>query len=432
MKKIIHGLFLLPILMLAALAVQAQDVPFYIHFFNNFYLQNPAMAGSAGYPVAYLTHHQQVIGDFADAPQHTSLSFNSPINKSRSSFGANIYNFKRGIMQNNGMYVSLAHRVDLGINHHLSMGFSAGFSMQNFNSSQLSSEDIETLQVMSRYGNKTYADGQFGLIYQIGYLQLGAVLPKLFNSVSPYGQTQVRELTPLKNRLFTASYSYYFSNDWMVQPFVIYRDFEYENKGFEFNGTVTYKDKFWVGGAYRQNYGAGLMFGMKAKDKISIGFGYKMTGKQQTNIANPAYEIQIGYHFGKKKQPKPVAPAVTPIYNPLKNPTIPTNPVDAETDKIIKSIKTMPQGNSDSPYELQTNIYVVVGSFRNQQYAQALTYKLNREDMDAKMGFNSNNQTYYVYILETKDRTEAIEKVKMTRSIVGFEKAWILKIVNEE
>ena len=413
---------------MAAVAPKAQDTPFYIHFFNNFYLQNPAMAGAAGHPVLFLTHHQQIIGDFQEAPQHTSLSFNSPINKSKTSFGANVYTFKRGIIQNNGGYVSLAHRIDFGIKHHLSMGFSGGISLQNFNVSQLSTEDIETLQTLNRYGNQTYPDGQFGMVYQLGNLQLGAVLPKLFSTASPYQQNQARELVPLKNRLFSISYSHYFSNDWMMQPFVIYRDFEYETKGVEANLTLTYRDKFWMGGAYRQNYGAGFMFGMKAND-LSFSFGYKMTGKQEVNIANPAYEIQIGYHFGKKKT-APVPPPVTPIYNPLRTPTVPVQ-TDPEADKIAKAMKTVLQGDSGHPLELQTDLYVVVGSFKNQQYAQALTYKLNREDMDAKMGFNSTNQLYYVHLLETKDRNEAIEKIKMLRRLPGFENAWMLKVVEE-
>ncbi|MBC8112335.1 MAG: PorP/SprF family type IX secretion system membrane protein [Verrucomicrobia bacterium] len=421
----------LPIVICMCLFLQgafAQDIPFYVHFFNNFYPQNPAFAGNAGYPVFFFTHHRQQIGGIEDAPQHNSLVFNAPLGNSRTSWGGSVYSFSRSLLKTNGAYLSLAHRVDMGLNHFFQMGISGGMASFGVNSTNLEAEDIESLVIANRFNNQISPDGQFGFLYQIGHLQMSAALPKLFRSVTTIAQDDVKEIYPMRNRLYTVSYQYYASQDWMVQPFVIYRDFEY-SKGIEVSGSVTYRDHFWAGASYRQNYGSAFMFGMK-KDKISVGFAYKFSTANDFNISNPAYELQIGLHLGKKHKGKfPKQVAIIDEVPEIAKQTITEKPV-ADTKKIAENIRTIRQGESNNPLEMQAvNYFVVVGSFANKQYAQAFTYKMRRENFDAQMGFNSNNQKYYVYVMKSEDKEEASQELEKARNQAGIADTWLLKVI---
>ena len=80
----------------------SQEVPLYLHTFNNLYLQNPSMAGLDGHGIIYLTAYKQIIADRDDAPQYGTLTFHSPIKNSRSALGGAVSYFKRSFLNTVG------------------------------------------------------------------------------------------------------------------------------------------------------------------------------------------------------------------------------------------------------------------------------------------------------------------------------------------
>jgi type IX secretion system PorP/SprF family membrane protein len=413
---------------------QAQDVPFYLHFFNNFYPQNPAFAGNTGYPVAYLTYHRQVIGTVSDAPRHAALTFDSPIKRERNAWGATVYSFNRSILVSTGGYLTYAQQVRLGVDHFARLGISLGANYFGVNTSDLSTDDITTLQVINRYNKTVSPDGQLGLLYQIGYLQIGATLPKLFRSAAAQGNDQARELYPLRNQMYSLSYQFYINPDWLFHPYIIYRNFEYETGGAEVNGTLTYHDQVWAGASYRQDYGAAFMVGLR-KNLLSVGFGYKLSNQQQNLAPTPAYEIQVGLHLGKRRLPPVVAaapPAPVRRQAPVTKSEVPVIKGDTALEKIIRSIQTVRQGYSNNPLEMEANYFLVVGSFRSKQNAQSYTYQLRRDERNAQLGYNTTNQMHYVFLYQTDERDMVAKIILELRKQSGFENAWLLRIIKEE
>ena len=422
-------------LLLAALAMcataAAQNIPPYVHSFGNLYLENSAAAGINGYPVVYLTYHKQVIRNIEGTPEHASVSFHSPISGGRSSFGTNVSYFRQGIQQTSNAYATFAHRLEFGGEQSLQLGVSGGFFYNSLNTNGLSDAELAD-PVLANVNRKFLADIRFGMVYQLKNLQIGASLPRLL----PYygtatGQERVTPgFKPLKNYTVHAAYRIHASPDVIIHPMVLYRKYEYQDKGFfEFNGLVNYKDAFWLGGAYRQEYGMFLTAGVKAQERLSIGYAYKLSNNQMAGYGNPAHEIQLGIHLGKKPA---LAAKTLPAFRPLRGKTIRTAALKVKLDTNIR-METVRRTVEPAvnPLEMDVDIYLVVGSFRYVNNAKAYTADLQRQGLPAKMGFNTAKQLHYVYVFNSTNERDVRAEVYKLRRREGFKKAWMLRVVQE-
>jgi type IX secretion system PorP/SprF family membrane protein len=443
------------VLLFWGLRLSAQDAPIYhIHSFNNQFFQNPSFAGSENHAIFYLTYHKQLIGVLPNSPEHTSLTFHSPIHNSNSSLGFRFSNFRRSFLTTTGLTGSYAFRLnfDPQLNHHLNFGLSIGLLLNSFDAEILTEADPA---IINRNNNKLRPDGQFGISYQYKNLQLGASFPKLFKSVSAINTTIFETTTPFKNLLFTAGYNIPLTKEFSFKPLVTYRIFEYEqNSGLEINGTFNYKQNVWFGASYRERYGLAFVFGIKLKNSASVSYAYKVPNSKTYNYANPAHEIQIALHLPHKQitqniakndtlapatkvdtviakieDKKPDSSIIKKTDTTLTLPPQNTGEINPVHLKPLSSDKerSVVQGKEDN--DLPTSNYIVVGSFQYEKNAKSFTNLLRSETYDARIGFNSVNQRYYVFLYNSENLPVTRAELEKIRSIAGFEDAWILKIV---
>jgi outer membrane protein OmpA-like peptidoglycan-associated protein len=70
--------------------------------------------------------------------------------------------------------------------------------------------------------------------------------------------------------------------------------------------------------------------------------------------------------------------------------------------------------------------YVVIGAFRYHRNAMRFTNHATRDlQLNAKYQMNQNRKLYYVYVLSTPDRTEAIAEARRLRSSSEFRDTWV-------
>ena len=69
--------------------------------------------------------------------------------------------------------------------------------------------------------------------------------------------------------------------------------------------------------------------------------------------------------------------------------------------------------------------YVVIGAFSIQQNAVKFTSKASRLNMDAKYEMNQNRQLYYVYVLTTNDKQQAIDEALRLRKDSPYNDTWV-------
>ena len=444
-KKLTHSLLLsLFYFFNALLPALAQDAPlYYIHAYNNQFFQNPAFAGSEGGAVFFLNYHKQLIGILPNSPEHTSLTFHSPLRNSNSAVGFRVSTFRRSFLNTTGASGSYAFKLnfDPARNHFLRLGLSLGFLLNSFDADLLSESDPA---LINRLNNKLRPDGQFGIHYQFRDFQLGAALPQLFKSVSAQNTAIFETTSPFKNILLTAGYSFGLTQQLTFKPLLTYRLFEYEqHSGYELNGTFNFENKVWFGASYRESYGLAITFGIKFKGTVSVSYAYKVPDAQTYNYANPAHEIQIGLFLPRKQaalavekeEEKPLPKPDTLIARQPQKPidTLP-KPPDIKPADIPPATtpieRTVVQGKEEN--DLPTSNYIVVGSFQYEKNARSFSNVLRNEKYEAQVGFNSVNQRHYVYLYHSDDLPATRAELNKIRAKTGFEEAWILKVIQSK
>ncbi|MBC8109990.1 MAG: type IX secretion system membrane protein PorP/SprF [Verrucomicrobia bacterium] len=467
--------------------VQAQDAPlYYIHAFNNLFLQNPATAGINNHASFYLTYHRQEVGVPENLPEHTSLAFHAPIANTQSAFGANVYNFRRSFLNTTGATIAYSYKVSFGKNQILRFGLSGGVQSNGFDQALLEEGDPV---VINRYNNRIRPEGQFGIFYQLGNLGIGAGLPTLFRTPRVNDNSLIDEKSPFRNSLFTATYDWHINKSFTFKPLVTYRSFEFDDlSGLEASGTFIFNEQFWAGASYREKYGMAVLAGISLKNAFSVSYAYKIPDAKTNNYANPAHEIQLVLHLKRKQLKKPdfvdnpVSEGDSLLAKTEKKEPIKTEkeenkkePIIVKTEEKKEPEKNMPEEketvqtedpaektkipeikepetkepDSEQPQtrgtvinpkdvriatkgntanDLDVNNYVVLGSFSYEKNAKSYTNTLRSETYNARIGYNSTNQKHYVYVFTSDNLPESLVELDKVRAVAGFEEAWILKI----
>lgn len=449
---------------LAATALPAQvmgpNPNYYFHTFNNLYQLNPAMAGSNDELTTFLTYHQQVISGFDDAPRHLSLTADAPLGKRQlSSFGANLYTFRRSILQTSGLSGTFARKFIIGgkKSHTLRLGVSAGFLHNSINPDGLNLAD----PAIARLNGRIVPDVSVGANYQLKQFQFGVAFPRVVStSVRADGDRTVSaaKFSPLGNQLFYFLYDFEINKSWAVRPMVVYRSFSDAFSGLELNARVLYNQKVWAGLAYRQGLGTAAYLGFKSK-KLSFGYAYKMSNSNPYGYSNPAHELQLGAYWGKLKKKKNLyvhkarfnkasdvaagkpgktakkAGAETGAKSMAKASPPPKMPEAKPSEDASYKLTVETVRRGDLPDDMISGSYLVASAFGNVQDAQKEVLRLKsgtyggKKYDNAKIGYNSTKNLYYVYLF-SGGMEEVMSQCNELRTKKGFEKAAVLKITN--
>ena len=288
------------VIILCSNVSSAQKIPLYTQYFTNPYIYNPAYAGLEGRSVFTLTHRRQWVG-ITDAPVTSNFVYHTAL-KGGVNLGVNVTQDEAGIFKTSSGLLTFGYTVGLGWNHFLSFGISGGAA---FNSIDLSSGvNVNDPALSSVLDNNTSLEGNAGIAYHIGNLNLGFALPRLFNTATYATESfDTGEFDALSNYILTANYMVYFGmGSHVFEPYLLYRSYQGYESQFEAGAIFQFNDLFWVGGNYRQNYGYAGLVGLKLKSSLSIGYAYEVPANKVSGVNTVTHEIQISFSLGKKNK----------------------------------------------------------------------------------------------------------------------------------
>lgn len=281
-----------------------QDPQFTQYMFNNLFV-TPAYAGVDGFTQVTVFHRSQWLGyqsSFGDggAPTTQLLSFNTPIHKIKSGFGAYITNDRLGPQTN--MEAQLMFAYHLGIkDSKLSIGVKAGvFSMAIDDTHYRYIQEGDPLIVDGRE-SQVRPDLGLGFFYRAEKYYIGAGVNHLLRSEFDFGQSPARNA--LENHLhLTAGYYYEMNFDVKLNPTVLVKT-DFKEYSFDLGIIATLKDKMWAGLSFRQSEAANVLLGYSfLKDQsLRLGYAIDVVVKDQEAKENFSHELMVSYQL-------PVAP----------------------------------------------------------------------------------------------------------------------------
>ena len=441
--------------------LQAQQNLMYSHYFLNPFLYNPSFVAPDGYAELYLNYRNQWAG-IEGAPATGTISVHLPMNY-KAAFAFTGYQDKAGVLKTTSGMLTFAYQIHLGSrasdNHKIGFGLSAGMMSTSIGPGNVNTSDPVI-------GRTSSFDGQFGMHYQLKNLKIAFAIPRLFRTyVASQQGFNKPGLEQIKTTITSVSYNIKFGNRITVEPIATYRTYGNTTGQFEGLGVLRIDNVAWVGGSYRQDYGATAFVGMNIKDKIKLGYAYEFATNQINTFGSGTHELQLVLRLGKKKFSKPQSNnegqskqqlAIVSTANVQEEPQPEKeNIVQDEVNKVSteeapreeivqrsieRQIAQPPLPSDDeqkmeavkslSGEGLQIGHYVVVGAFRSVENAKSYMRTLKRTGYPADIAYHPQKQYYVVHM----NKASTIEEARRLRdkyrqmSHYSLRDTWILSI----
>lgn len=295
-------------LVLAGLAVSAQqDAHFTQYMFNSVYL-TPAAAGASGVTEATAIHRSQWLGyesSFNDgtAPTSQLVSFSAPIHRLKSGFATYILNDRLG--PQNNLEVQTMYAYHLGIRENkLSFGIKLGIYSQtlDFNKYRLIQPndplliDPVTGQLRTGRMSQIKPDLGLGVMYRTEKYYAALGFNHLLRSEFDFGVSQRNALANHMN--FTAGYFYDVNFDLQINPTVLVKT-DFNEFSVDIGVLATLRNTMWGGLSFRSGEAANLLLGYSfLKDKsLRLGYAIDVVVKDRAAKENFSHEILLTYQL---------------------------------------------------------------------------------------------------------------------------------------
>ncbi len=467
MKSIVKIIITGAIVLMGAVNIQAQQVPFYSQYFFNPFVYNPAFTGVRGEIQGFLSHRNQWTG-LQGAPITTAVTLEGPIMGDKAGIGANIYSDQTDILRRTGAKFSYSYAVDINSDHRLRFGLALGMLSNNIDYNRASVEDLADPNLFSTSQNKSGLDADFGIGYYWDALEVGIAVPQLFGNNLEYNQVdndQVVNYGITRHYLLTAKYSYEIDDTWAVYPMFVSRFTPNTPFQFDFSAMGSWNELIWLGGTYKHEYAIGVNAGFKINDKLFVSYSYDIITADIKDFAGSSSEFMVGYTFGtSKKQKEEEARQRQEMKNEIDSLSNKLKETQEQTDKNTEAIDSLgteleqvkeevekaaeqlesgaagqapiiaPPTSKENDFSsdfldnagnpLTTGFYIVVGSYSEQKLARQSKKKyINAGFPDSDVLYNITNKFYNVYLSFTKDEEEARRNLRNARS--EYPDAWL-------
>ena len=435
--KVIIFFLLIPQLLLA------QYTSFNLYPVNPLII-NPAFTGVHGRSEVLLNYRQQWLG-IEDAPTVSTFLFDKALSP-QISLGLQAKRTEQGAIHTNQGNLLFAYRVLLGERSSLNFGLAGGISSTGL--SRNSTYNPADPAIQSLPIGDIRPDLRFGTNLYFRGFNLGISFTEMIPN-RPFGGILADEadLKFYENYIVNLDYKFDFNSmPFAIQPFGIYYQDKYLGVHYEAGTILHYDDLVYLGGLYRQGYGAGIVAGLHFKD-FRLGYGYELASSMVNQIGQGSHEVQLSFRFGKKTTAKKTETPQFAQQNPEPElePMSPEKPEEKETKKQETREKEVTQDQTpvtlleeapehavyysgNHPNELPAGFYVIAGAFDNLENARKNANTYSRDGIFAATGFNSERKLFFVYVY----RSDNLEKTKIARGDYRkkamLKDAWLLEI----
>jgi len=457
----------LSIAMLFSIDSFGQDQPLYNQFYFNPYLYNPSYLIDEGFE-ANVAYRRQWI-NVAGAPEIGSINLQySP--KSRLAFGLSVQSESAVALVTNTAYFTTGYTIPIGGNQSIKIGLSIGALQNTLDFDEIARSSDPSIfadpAIANAVDNTYYFASQLGINYQNDRLKIGFAFPKFFDNTA-ISNERINEPSFDQLQQFIASLSYDFAlgQDMSFLPLLLYRHINSQQYQAEVTGIFKYKEVLWAGGGYRYEGGIIGHIGLRLTKNIMLNYSYEVPAIETRNVLGTSHEISIKLRFNKRRNEAEriiaedeaekdaeilqkeeivmvedtaankaeVAITEEPEPQPeviIATETVPEEPIEEvqPAEKEQPAAREVSENAADNG--LSPGIYLISGVFSREANAQRAIDQNMKFNMPSDYALNKNTGLYYVYLLKTQNRSEALKMYYAVRRMnqLDYANAWILNV----
>lgn len=280
----------------------SQEEPLYSQYKSNAFILNPAVAGTRTAQELRLNYRLQW-RNFPGAPRTATVSYTGKFD-AKSSIGLMAFTDALGPSLRTGAQVAYAYQLPIGYGgnmgqNRLSFGMGIKYIQQTFRAERVTFQDPNDPALTSYAGNLNLADFSFGALFYNDNLWVGFSAPNLIQGNLGFSGEDNNS-----QALFSRLYTYYFLfggyrfvyDNVTVEPSILVK--RADTSPYQIEGTLRFylmDEKVILGGSYRTDWLASLMFGIRVKNLEFLYSADFMSRNQiSTNIFGASHEFTLG------------------------------------------------------------------------------------------------------------------------------------------
>ena len=288
MKKNIITLLIL----LFALAINAQHDPQYTQYMYNMNVINPAYAGSVEGIGVGLLYRNQWVG-LEGAPTTGTINIHSSIGKNVG-LGISVISDDIGPVNETNIYADFSYTLNLSNSNKLAFGLKAGFTAHDIGLSGLDLIDPNDPFFDENINETTPNIGAGIYFYNPNKYYISVSMPNILNSV--HLDTDEYNIGSETQHLFAAAgYVYNISKDFKLKPHVFLKYAMDSPASIDINANLFMYDIVEVGIGYRLDDAITGMINFQVSPSIRIGYAYDNTQSELNYYTKSSHEIFINF-----------------------------------------------------------------------------------------------------------------------------------------
>jgi type IX secretion system PorP/SprF family membrane protein len=289
--------------LVASIHLTAQQLPLRSQFMMDYYLLNPAVAGSYDYIPVNLSVRQQWVG-FEGAPASQAISSHAYIGNNVG-MGAAFFNELAGPSRRTGFTVSFAYHLPLSkdFSRKLSFGLSPVFYQHSINTAMLTTDQASDPVIQNGFESKLSPDVNFGMMFSetdtyfvgISAFNLLEIRTDLFQSMDD-------NENPIRRTFYlTGGYTFDINDQFDIQASA--------HGQYQMNSPIQgelavrgiYDKLIGLGVSYRYNDALAYMLSVDL-GKLRIGYSYDMTMSDMKAHSLGSHEFHVTYRIPRNKK----------------------------------------------------------------------------------------------------------------------------------
>jgi type IX secretion system PorP/SprF family membrane protein len=286
------------LLLLAGIkSANAQQKAMFTQYMFNGLVVNPAYSAIDESLNVTALARQQWVG-FKGAPNTQTLSVHSPIGGSNTSAGIILMRDQIGeVIQENGAFATLAHRVQVKENTYLALGVNGGISKYVGEYSLTGSASAASDPV---FADQNSTRGNFGVGLMLFSDKFYAGVSSPFFYYRDLGGDAPTETAYKPHYIMQGGYLASLGADVKFKPNVLVKYVSGSPVQVDVNANFLLKETLWLGGSLRSMDSFDIIAELQLTPNIQLGYSYDFTTSKLARVEKGSHEIVLNFRFGTK------------------------------------------------------------------------------------------------------------------------------------
>lgn len=307
-NRFIKSLFLLFLLFLATISVNAQQDPMYTQYHNSMLTINPAYAGSRGMLNIMAISRNQWVG-LKDPPTTQALMLNTPLVGLNMGLGLSFLQDKTGPVKQTAVYADYSYMIRFKEST-LALGIKGGVSFYNANLSTLNTGDESQYDPAIEDINRNFMPNVgIGIFYSSDIYYLGFSVPQLIENVIDKTSTVTKQVNKQNiNYFLLGGYVINLNSILKIKPNFDARVIVNSPLSLDLGSELILLDRFRFGLAYRVNASVSTIIQIQLSDQLTVGYAYDLNTNDIVRYNSGSHELLLNFDFnfgrGRIKSPR--------------------------------------------------------------------------------------------------------------------------------